>query len=287
MVALIAVLLLVNGPLHEPLPTLSITAAPRVTSNGLWTPNEQSFDGVAMDLVPPGCFMMGLPASDIATMDALTTNMEVQHNFKWFALAGPQSQVCLRSFWIDKYLVTNQQFAQFNGQAESRSTGTGPNHPRETISWFEARDFCILRGARLPTEAEWEYAARGPDDLAYPWGNSYIFANAVSMMNSGGQTADVVDRNGQPMRPHGASWVGAFDMVGNVREWTNTIFDQQQFPYPYSATDGRESNDDTIRARVTRGGGMGYDSVALYSAFRNYDYPAFDNNVTGFRCARS
>src|SRR5262249_15598164 len=113
-------------------------------------------------------------------------------------------------FWIDQYEVSNDQFQRLNGQAAHQSEWNFPQRPRESISWFEARDFCASRGARLPTEREWEYAVRGPDALYYPWGNTFVADNTVYESNANGQTANIGSH------PGGTSWVGALDMGGNV-----------------------------------------------------------------------
>ncbi len=168
-------------------PTVSPTAAATATlapvaHNADWTPVVQSFGDVQMVLVPPGCFMMG-------------------HN------AGrrderPEHQICFdQPYWIDRYEVTNAQYG-------SEGHFSGPNRPRENLLWSEARDFCLARGARLPTEAEWEYAARGPDDLIYPWGNELKSANLVFDRNTPANTADVGSK------PGGVSWVGAYRSGG-------------------------------------------------------------------------
>ncbi|TVR19435.1 MAG: hypothetical protein EA396_12540, partial [Anaerolineaceae bacterium] len=163
-----------------------------ITRNDDWTPVERDFDGITMVQVPAGCFMMGYD--------------------------GEGGEQCFdEPFWIDKYPVTNRQYG-------SSGFWSGDDLPRESVNWFDARDFCEARGGRLPTEAEWEYSARGPDGWIYPWGNEF-FANNV--VNSGGRTADVGSR------PGGVSWVGALDMSGNVWEWTSSLFE----PYPYDADD--------------------------------------------------
>lgn len=82
----------------------------------------------------------------------------------------------------------------------------GDERPVENITWFEAHTFCELRDTRLPTEAEWEYAARGPDNLNYPWGNEFEEDFVVYQNNSDDQTATVGSRT------PGASWVGTLDM---------------------------------------------------------------------------
>jgi formylglycine-generating enzyme required for sulfatase activity len=106
-----------------------------------------------MALVPAGCFPMGSNDGDFDEQ--------------------PVHQICFDTpFWIDVTEVTNGQFAALSGQAERSSNWTDADRPRETVTWVEADAFCRLRGARLPTEAEWEYAAREPDGLVYPWGNT-------------------------------------------------------------------------------------------------------------------
>lgn len=232
-----------------------------VGSNAEWLPLVQEFDGVAMVLVPAGCFMMG---SDDGNDDE-----------------QPVHQVCIEEpFWIDRYEVSNGQFDGFGGQAERRSNIANPSFPREQITWSEARDFCALRGARLPTEAEWEYAARGPDSLVYPWGNTFEGDNVVYGENSSGETAPVASR------PGGVSWVGAYNMSGNVWEWTSSLYR----PYPYNSRDGRERDNvpttGDIR-RVLRSSSVHYGARGLRVTFRFAHLPEETSTTNGFRCARS
>jgi formylglycine-generating enzyme required for sulfatase activity len=228
-----------------------------VTSNREWTALMRTFDGVEMALVPVGCFMMGS-----------TTLTEER----------PVHEQCFDTpFWIDVYEVTNAQFEQFGGQAQRSSSWTGDERPRDSVSQVEARDFCENRrgsGTRLPTEREWEYAARGPDNLIYPWGNAFVEANLVFAGTSSGQTADVGSR------PDGVSWVGAFDMVGNVWERTSSAFRA----YPYNGDDGRE-NQDMQTLRALRGGSWFSLATFQTTTRRVPNDPIIWNNV-GFRCAR-
>jgi formylglycine-generating enzyme required for sulfatase activity len=222
--------------------------------NDDWMPVERDFDRVTMVLVPVGCFLMG--SADAASSAQLV-----------------HEQCFNEPFWIDKYEVTNRQFALLRGQAGRPSFWTGLDRPRERIDWFEARDFCQLRGARLPTEAEWEYAARGPDSWNYPWGDQRNDNNAVWRGNANEETADVGSR------PAGASWVGALDMSGNVAEWTSSL----PAPYPYDAST-HEDPDDTTSLRVLRGGSWFDPNVLL--AQRTTDGPARWWQTSGFRCVR-
>ncbi len=231
-------------------PTPLPTTAP-VTSNADWTPVIQTFDGVEMVKVPSGCFMIG--------------NEEGRRDER------PPHEICFDApFWIDRTEVTNAQFG-------SNGNGQNPNQPRENLTWTEARDFCASRGGRLPTEAEWEYAARGPDNLMYPWGNELDEDLLIFDRNSPGLTADVGSK------PEGGSWVGALDMSGNVWEWVSSLYQ----PYPYDATDGREDLTNTTSARVYRGGINSYIDFGTGSTTRFQFTPDHRDWFIGFRCARS
>ncbi len=203
-----------------------------------------------MVFVPSGCFTMG--------HDQGRRDQRPEHN------------VCIdEPFWLGRTEITNAQYG-------SPGNAHGANRPRENLTWFEARDFCASRGERLPTEAEWEYAARGPDSLLYPWGDELVDDYLVFERNSGNMTADVGSK------PEGASWVGALDMAGNVAEWTNSLY----LPYPYDAADGRESLTDETTPRVTRGPLGGYVDFAASLPFRVRRSPGDRDWFIGFRCAR-
>lgn len=225
------------------------------------TPVTRIFDdGVTMVLVPPGCFMMG--SSDGASNEQ------------------PVNEQCFDApFWIDLTEVTQADFERLGGRKANRDRFHGEQRPVGQITWFEARDFCALRGARLPTEAEWEYAARGPDGLVYPWGNSWEEDNAVWSGNSYYQAAEVGSR------PAGASWVGALDMSGNVSEWVSSLY------LRYDSQEDREADigTNTNAARVLRGGSWNnHDSIDFRSANRRWISPAASlYTFFGFRCARS
>ena len=182
----------------------------------------------------------------------------------------PETEICFeRPYWIDRYEVTNAQYG-------SEGHFPGENFPRENLLWSEARDFCAARGARLPTEAEWEYAARGPDSLIYPWGDELIEDNLVFDRNTGANTAEVGSK------PGGVSWVGAFDLSGNVFEWVSSAYAR----YPYDATDGREDLNDTTVDRVYRGGNQSYIDYGPGAATRFRRSPEERDWFLGFRCAR-
>jgi formylglycine-generating enzyme required for sulfatase activity len=232
-----------------------------VVRNRDWTPSLKEFSGVSMVFVPVGCFRMG---SEIGDPDE-----------------SPVSVSCIEQpFWIDRTEVTNAQFLQFNGVAEQPSAWSDLNRPRVNVRWTEARDFCKARDARLPTELEWEWAARGPDSREYPWGDTWQPDALVQPENANAQTAPVGSR------PGGASWVGALDMAGNVWEWTSTLYDG--FIYPYFHDDGRETPNNVTSQRVIRGGSWYDITDPFYARAANRGRMGADmqNFNVGLRCAR-
>lgn len=238
-----------------------------VTSNAAWTPFESVFDEVPVMLVPAGCFMMG---SSQAHIDMLVNEFDARREV--ISDEIPQHGVCIDApFWIDRYEVTNDLY----GVAGCLERSSQPNEPRNCITWQAARDFCASRGMRLPTEAEWEYAARGPDSLVYPWGNDW---ESNIAMWGGVDPNHAVDVSSYP---EGVSWVGAMNMAGNVGEWTSSLY----LPHPYDSD--HEDDDDDIRSRVVKGGSFGLNFFFLRASTRVQYSPIDDEINVGFRCVRS
>ncbi len=225
-----------------------------------WYPQgfKQEVEGISMLLVPIGCFMMG------------TENGHTQ--------VRPVHQQCIHEpYWIDKYEVTQSDFEEFGGTKKRSNDFNGANRPVENITWFEAKDFCASRNARLLTEIEWEYAARGPDGLDYPWGNEWNPDYAIWNDNSNRQTSEVGSRP-----PESRSWIGAYDLAGNVWEWTMT-------PYRLYTVDGAIGDpiDSEIKYAIRGGAWYNGNSSNLQSTWRGGWDPTWDLNRLGLRCARN
>jgi formylglycine-generating enzyme required for sulfatase activity len=256
-----------------------------------WIPVYADFNGITMAKVSPGCFTMG--------------NLQGRENEK------PITHECFEnSFWIGKTEVTSSQYGSppdkncNTNQVDKINlvNGIEDNYPRNCVTWQEALEFCRSKGLRLPTEREWEYAARGPNSSLYPWGNDPNPAYAILR-------TDVNDpaKHGQMLpvgsKPQDVSWIGAYDMAGSLREFTSTIYDtvtldgQLRFSYPYNSEDGRESLENTgtsfdednrsqdTTLRVVRGGGFDKTIDRASTTVRTYEFFDFRWNEYGFRCA--
>jgi serine/threonine-protein kinase len=211
---------------------------------------------------------------------------------EWYDNEQPVHSVVLDGFWIDATEVTNAQYrrcmeagacnppAQISspGRDSYYDNGTYDGFPVIYVNWHQAETYCGWVGARLPTEAEWEYAARGNEARVYPWGNTEPDCDRANRGGCVGNTAAVGSY------PAGVSWCGALDMAGNVWEWVSDWYgdypsDQQVNPQgPLSG-----------EHRVLRGGSWDYDPnnppFDVHSAYRGQFVPADSTYTIGFRCA--
>jgi len=213
-----------------------------------------------MVFVPAGFFEMGL--------DHLPPDSPWgQENAK------PKHTVFLPDFWIDRYEVTYGDYLRFD---KNHLLADRPkNAPVTRVTWTDADSYCSALGKRLPTESEWEKAARGTDGRHYPWGN--VFAPEKS--NIGKQPKAVGSF------PEDKSPYGVFDMAGNVSEWTDSWY------RPYPGND-YQSPDYGIFQKVVRGGAFNpsrhfADEMFAQVTFRNYNRPHIAGSDNGFRCAKS
>jgi formylglycine-generating enzyme required for sulfatase activity len=250
--------------------TPSLTLAPPIlppsTIIFTATPDSNEFidtKGVSMRLIPAGEFTMGNDFSSTGEM--------------------PAHKVTLDTYYIDKYEVTNALYKSCVNTGSCQSphsfrSGTPDNYysnpqfdnyPVVSVDWYMAKTFCEWRDARLPTEAEWEKAARGNNNgNIYPWNPSdciFMHDQAATAGCAGGKDPYEVGHY-----ENNKSSYGVYDMPGNAWEWVSSVY----APYPYNSEDGRE-NSNSPDARVNRSG------------WRNWGMPYSSMGTIGFRCAKS
>ena len=284
-----------TAPTIEPTetPTIASTTAP--TADPRLPPSNQSLgmfwtrpaDQMPMVYVPAGSFLMGSTRGD---RDETPVHM-----------------VTLDGFWIDRTEVTNDQFRQFvaatgfetTAEKEGTTVWNSPlglesglagleDHPVVYVSWTDANAYCSWAGAALPSEAQWEYTARGPDNPVYPWGDSFTSPNANFcdyFCPYDWKVEDIYDGFAQtsPVDSYeaGASWVGALDMAGNVWEWVNDWYDGNYYD---TSPNINPPGPETGVFKVLRGGSWGYGTYHMRSPSRYFVVPIDRNADFGFRC---
>lgn len=202
----------------------------------------------------------------------------------------PQHKRTLAAFWIDKFEVSNGEFIKFFEVTQTNVSREVlemqmkeiPNWaalPVSQVTWYQAQGYCLWAGKRLPTEAEWEKAARGPNGLKYPWGNDW---NAKKLNEGSGDNESGVMAVGS--YPQGQSYYGVHDLAGNVAEWISNWYSM----YPDNNYQSKFSGN---THKVVRGGGWGgvghYVIPILFRAsHRDYEKPDRIFNDIGFRCVK-
>jgi formylglycine-generating enzyme required for sulfatase activity len=256
--------------------------------------------------VPDGSFLLGTPERDLSALAKAYGGTRESYREE-----SPQHALALPAFEIARIPVTNALYAAFVAAtgAHAPSTWRAPqppaalaDHPVVDVSWDDANAFCEWlatairdweqgtgkiapnpqslipnpQSIRLPTEAEWERAARGIDGRAFPWGDVWDTARANTRESGMAGTTPA------GAYPSGASAAGGLDMAGNVWEWTASL----DLPYPYAADDGREDPRAAGR-RILRGGCYANPHGFARCACRFRLLPTVRNPFLGFRLARS
>lgn len=263
-------------------------------------------DGAAMVYIPEGPFIMGSDDSEA------------------FDYEKPSHEVFLNAYWIYQTEVTNAQFSKFVEETNYISTAEGlefvpffagygldamtfygsywkqpgeegldfpvnDNHPVVYMSWYDADAYCTWAGGRLPTEAEWEKAARGTDERIFPWGNNSVTGAKANYcdISCAGNWKDNHEDDGYHFTspvgnyPDGASPYGIFDMAGNVKEWVSDWFGEDYYLYSPAVNPMGPNHGES---KTLRGGDYISGEVALRATSRSSMEPDLPWNTTGFRC---
>jgi formylglycine-generating enzyme required for sulfatase activity len=303
-----------------PMPDVVSTEVSQITFPDLPVLGEtflRNKDQGVMIFIPAGEFIMGTQDEEIYYTLTLceTYNQDCAYVIT-SRLSVPTHNVKLSSYWIDQYEITNAQFASFlndqGNQIEGGSTWLSiknphslieqvngsyqpkegfADHPVIEVTWYGANAYCEWAGARLPTEAEWEYAARGPENLFFPWGNvfeithvNFCDTNCEKFWKTEDYDTGYSDGFSKTAPvgtyPKGKSWCGTMDMVGNVWEWVAdwmgpyTVFPQENPTGPESGT-----------IKVIKGGAWCNAPTVMRPSTRWNYAPLGSGFNLGFRCA--
>jgi eukaryotic-like serine/threonine-protein kinase len=258
---------------------------PLIASPSTVAPSPDSVEEV---LIPAGSFQMGCDIDNPAENGC--------NAVEWQTRELPLHAVHLDAYYVDKFQVTNARYqacvdaggctppsdSSSNTRPDSYGNPEYADYPVIWVDWHQANAFCRWAGKRLPTEAEWEKAARGSGDTRkYPWGNGEPICTLANFAEGLGCSQDTRQVGATPA---GASPHGVMDMAGNVWEWVN---DWYQADYYGVSPAANPQGPGAGEYRVLRGGSWNFSGFFLRTAFRFRGKPGYEYFNIGFRCARS
>jgi len=254
-----------------------------------------------MTRVPVGTFKMGSSFVENKRHLKKCLNYDKSCELWWFNDEYPDRLIFLDSYWIDIYEVTNEKYLEFvlatghrfaldetcdSDKCRDGNLWQGASFPPRIerqpvtqVSWSDADAYCRWRGKRLPSEAEWEKAARGPSGNIYPWGSG----SPKNRATYGRKWRGVFTMTDVGAYSRGVSLYGLHDMAGNVWEWVDDWYDLKYYSWrrkknPRGPAEGK--------FKVVRGGSWVNYPDSLRSSFRRWSQPEVRFNDTGFRCAK-
>jgi len=258
--------------------------------------------GIILDILTPSHIQVERPAHEIKPVTVPATPAAPLKEDMVLIPAGeflrgyddggfdekPQSRVLLDAYWIDRYEVTNGSYMAFvettghrkpiSRYVKNFDKLSTPTQPAVYVSWEDADEYCRSRGARLPTEAEWEKAARGPHGLLWPWGNQ----DKTGAANTGNSDPFEFPSPGSSF-PQDLSPYGVYDLAGNVMEWVSDWYQEDAY-VTHSANPKGPSNGSS---KVIRGASWGTVGKETRLTVRLKMVPDFRDTTIGFRCAKS
>ena len=256
-----------------------------------------------MALIHGGTFQMGIETADIPHFQKIFAI----ENPKLFLDELPRHTVSVTDFYLDKYLVTNRDFRRFvaanpqwdpGGPASEpsredaylvdgsapRAAEVRPDHPVVNVTWYAAKAFCEWEGKRLPSEAEWEFAARGGQTVLFPWGDEPPDRTRANFGNNIGTST--------PVHSYPPNRYGLFDMAGNVWQfladpWAPYGTATAQRPRGSGSSGVSIAGQLPEPRRVIRGGSFAGHPINLWVEYRDSHAPNNPRKYVGFRCAKS
>ncbi len=257
------------------------------------------------------CEMVLIPAGEFTMGSDFSENPDFQDGIpdEGFSDEHPEHTVYLSDYYIDITEVTNSQYRScvlagvcsepaITNSRTHEDYYISPefdNYPVVNVTWFQAETYCRWAGKRLPTEAEWEKAARGDaDERNYPWGNEpptcdlANYGEVIELDDGSTQTGCVGDADATGARPSGASPYGVMDMAGNVAEWVADWYDENYYnPDLFPDNSSNPKGPPTGSVKVVRGGSFADHAYFIRVPSRGHQNPYLGLPQIGFRCAKS